>query len=564
MEDLSLYLKICASVLLLSLVALTIWICLLKEAPQRNQLYFELSFFTLLLACLIISRYPYLSNNIELNPDEGQMIAQGMKYLKDFLPWRSVDGTTSGPLNTYVIMWPCLFGIKINYCTARLTGLVLIFLSLVLNQKLLAKIIGFQWSLVITLQAGFFYVTSNINDLVSYSSENLPVFFISLLLLASYHLCLNPKPFIAVVSGLVAGAIPFSKLQAIPEDVIIFFISAFYLLLKNRNFSMLKIATCYVLGLMTIPLIIITPVFCFGYINDFYIRYILENITYHNSNAFNLSDLIKLLFFSNTEFISCFLAVLLATSLISASIFYFSHILRSTVYGYITVAIIPIFLLLVSLYSIFRTGQPFGHYVHFIIFPLLLVESAFVYIFHQSSISTDSISIPCESLLQIQTTITTFIVFTTFLSISSFSIFNRYNHGVFDLKDDIVDFLKKSTHEGDTLAVWGWTPSLFVYSGLVPGTRDIIGHRVLTPGKHFYYFQKCFLEDITKSKPVYIIDTSNISYCNEWPADQAHEITSSQHIKLFLDNNYTDFGTINSLGKTGKLYKLKSTSGEFR
>ena len=51
----------------------------------------------------------------ELNVDESQMLSQGMKFLVDPMPWRSVDGATSGPLNSYIISLLLLVGISPGY-----------------------------------------------------------------------------------------------------------------------------------------------------------------------------------------------------------------------------------------------------------------------------------------------------------------------------------------------------------------------------------------------------------------------------------------------------------------
>ena len=56
-----------------------------------------------LIGALFLLRLPSLLLPFEFNPDESQMLAQGMKFLVDPVPWRAVDTTTSGPINSWLI-----------------------------------------------------------------------------------------------------------------------------------------------------------------------------------------------------------------------------------------------------------------------------------------------------------------------------------------------------------------------------------------------------------------------------------------------------------------------------
>ena len=49
-------------------------------------------------------RWPFLLVASEFNPDESQLIAGTITLAHDPVFWRSVDGTTSGPLNFYVLL----------------------------------------------------------------------------------------------------------------------------------------------------------------------------------------------------------------------------------------------------------------------------------------------------------------------------------------------------------------------------------------------------------------------------------------------------------------------------
>ena len=67
-------------------------------------------FFLLVFGALLVLRLPQIKWNAEVNPDESQMLAQAMRLLSHPVPWRDMDSTTSGPLNTMWLSLPMYFG----------------------------------------------------------------------------------------------------------------------------------------------------------------------------------------------------------------------------------------------------------------------------------------------------------------------------------------------------------------------------------------------------------------------------------------------------------------------
>ena len=75
-----------------------------------------------LLVMLWVGRWPTLFVTREYNPDEGFLIPGAMSLRHDFVFRRSVDGTTSGPLNFYALMPTGWLVGEDSYFGARLTG----------------------------------------------------------------------------------------------------------------------------------------------------------------------------------------------------------------------------------------------------------------------------------------------------------------------------------------------------------------------------------------------------------------------------------------------------------
>src|ERR1700731_3662244 len=72
------------------------------------------------MATFILCRLPVIGLNSALNPDESQLIANASKFMTDMNTWRSVDTTSSGPINSFVLMWANALGGS-SFVTARLT-----------------------------------------------------------------------------------------------------------------------------------------------------------------------------------------------------------------------------------------------------------------------------------------------------------------------------------------------------------------------------------------------------------------------------------------------------------
>ena len=72
---------------------------------------------------VLLFRWPTFSL-MECDPDESQAIAGAMRLAQDPVFWRSIDGTTHGPLLYYPLLLPKMIGLNIDYGAARLVGLL--------------------------------------------------------------------------------------------------------------------------------------------------------------------------------------------------------------------------------------------------------------------------------------------------------------------------------------------------------------------------------------------------------------------------------------------------------
>ena len=209
------------------------------ESPTSNRnAFFGIRLDILAPAILVILvsilRLPFLLWPHEMNPDESQMLSQAMKYLVDPVPWRGVDGTSGGPLNSYLISIFLLWGVKPGYIFVHLLADVLVCLQLVVAYRTLLRIVsiaGAMWGVLpMMLCLGF---TSNF-DFLHYSSELLPALFLAV----GFHLfavlvrsgregSASRFPIRLFFCGLALGMVPWCKLQALPvAGVLVLAVSA--------------------------------------------------------------------------------------------------------------------------------------------------------------------------------------------------------------------------------------------------------------------------------------------------------------------------------------------------
>jgi hypothetical protein len=145
----------------LVIVAIALYPVLRKGDFTSKDWWKTFGAFSLTLAfALPIWRLRSLLYNGEINVDESQILAQALKYLSDPLPWRSVVGGSSGPLNTWILLWAPLLGLKLSYLIARITSLLCAFATLTGCALALREIAGSRLAILLTLPATTFLLST--------------------------------------------------------------------------------------------------------------------------------------------------------------------------------------------------------------------------------------------------------------------------------------------------------------------------------------------------------------------------------------------------------------------
>jgi hypothetical protein len=249
----------------LTVLAALAWIYV-RGVPR----FFNFSFCFVSLAVLVFIRWPIIQYNAPLNPDEGQMIANAMNYARDFLPFRSVDSTTSGPLNSMVLMWPYAFGGAVTFVSIRITGLALLagawlFVFAALSRTSQLGRFGASGGLML------FLISAGNPDYNAYSSEQLSIFLICFSFFVVLRLDANGRTSDALLfaAGAALGAIPFCKMQGTPVAVVAGVYLLLLILLRSEGPRIIRVATL-VIGCMLPSILLLVPLALVGELHQFW------------------------------------------------------------------------------------------------------------------------------------------------------------------------------------------------------------------------------------------------------------------------------------------------------
>jgi hypothetical protein len=397
----------------------------------------------------------------ELNPDEGQWVAQANNFLADpvfwvqyFMPTNWSRVLTVLPLSLAGIMGDETIG----YGAARVicVGMwaLFCFLTYVSMRLVFDRSTGLWISVLVTIIVSSF----SIHDFVAYNSE-LPAITLCMVAFSLFAAATKHQHRMAIYFGvgLTLAAIPFAKEQAIfiavaLEAIILFYIGTekrvrpiVWLLLGNFAAAILLLGPYVFFGTYEQVLLCIQITFEYG-----------KAGLYHSSETW-LSVLAKVC----SQFLHTELRVLLVGSTIlvpALSIRWLKNGLRLDKlqrFAYLS----GVVLFAVTIHAVVYPGNHFTHYSLLLVFPSVLLFGCAIHW------ALD------------RTTVNTRVVLFTL----AFMVFDRHHihEAVPELKakngnnieSSWVNEIRNLAEPGDRMVVWGWDNSCFVKAGLLQGSR---------------------------------------------------------------------------------------------
>ena len=509
------------------LAAVLVLVCL---RPKSNQLFLFLGL--LLIAAM---RLPIVVFNYELNPDESQIISHALTLRQNPIFWQSVDGTTIGPIDIYLLTLVKIFGGNIDYSIAHAAALGCSLVSLLFFFLSIRNFFNESTAKLTILPVVLFLAFTQETDFIHYTSEQVPLVLLtaSLWLSSVIHKG-NTLKWPVFLLGLILGMIPFAKLQASLQAVYLG-MGVFIILLQRHQ---IKSIFTLILGGIYFPILVFTFLISFGLLPSFIEFYIKGNLVYASSgNTKNVfSQFVDILILS-PDFLK-YLSSICVLILVGA--FSIRKSLDKWLLGFLFGWV------LVSIYAITKSGNPFVHYLNLLLYPLALLGAFFVYYIQKPSLKIATAFIP-------------FLIWSVFFIPQTLKKkpLNLYvsttNHTL--QQSEVAKKILEYARPDDMLVVWGWACRYYVETQLAEGTAENHTERCIYEHPMKPNYRKRFIADMLRNRPAVFIDA--VGKNSVWVQDtttQGHQ--NFPELKDFIASNYTLKATVDEV----KIYILNERS----
>lgn len=501
-----------------------------------------------IFVAVIGSRLPGIRCPVELNPDESQLMVQALRYADDMLPWRSVDGTTSGPLNSWFVLLVRTLGLPFTYsCLHAVSALLLgvIVATSYLTVRLFSPMRQAVWvGFVGTLAVAF----SSAGDFMHFSTEHVP----ATMLAAATYGCVwvlkknTPTLPVLLVAAFLAGLVPWAKLQGVPVAGIV---GAFALWLAVRRDGDSSgplgplVRGALVVGAGLLPsLLILVPVWRGGVLSTFWDSYVVSGFGY--AGPFGLEEIYSrsVRLFLESEFRGMIVSSLAAAGVMVGALVG-SRTFRLEAFERRLVAFSVLGAGAAGLCCI-RSSYNLGHYQIWLIGPLMLSVGALFFVVARAFASSANgtlrrwVSFGLAASLAAPTLTHAFANWADGESARS-----RLATSTRDAERVPQKILgravREATPSAKTMAVWGWMPSLYLETGYSCTTRHAIGHFLIDPVPRREQLRATFMQDIRAAKPDVIVDAVAHG-CFPWFWDlRVSGLESFPEFATYVNENYT-------------------------
>ncbi len=462
-------------------------------------------FAALLFSVLFAWRWPFLLSAQELgNPDESQLVAGAITLKHDPVFYRSVDGTTSGPLNFYAQFPTHYMGVPLDYFNARLTGLLLVWSGFLCTQALLASAYGTALARLAPTTGVLFLATTTDTDFIHYSSEHVSLLLIPLgwWLLWRHREAPRPRRPSAgwLLAAVTAGLLPWAKLQSSLFAAALMAWAA-WMLWRNPQLAWPQRVRQYawMAGAALLPSVLaLSALAATGQIEHFFRSYILENIDFVGGIDLPVADIVRHLAFicSFTWQFPVYLGVVLALLVAGAAGLAVNR-LRPDAFWYL-----GLFLTLTAVATVLAPKRAHQHYLLYLVPPLTVWLGATL---GQLWLRAPAL-LPVRRMIALGTIIAVEAIVGWRPTDGHSFMYGRLLHDWREPRTEISKMIREIAQPGDTIAMWGWQPWIFAETGLPHGTRDSHSKSQLESRRQKDYFRMRFLADMKRNKPTFFVD----------------------------------------------------------
>ena len=462
----------------------------------------------LLALAIVAARWPTIFVHAELNPDESQLFAGALGLMHDPVPWRGADNTTSGPLNSYVLIPLILLGLDSAYAAARIISVLLLIVSTSCWYLTVKAVRGSLVALSLSLPFVAWLCFVGAYDLLStpdfahYSSELLPIALLSVAVWTLNHFKRAPIAAPAL-GGFALGCVPFAKLQAAPLASFVSAALAVYILVKRRRHlgSLIALIACGAV----MPLLIALPLLLTRTVEDAWRSYVISALDI-SVRPLSMSEFASYAVgFPSLNWAFAALAVIalgnFSTRYFRDRVLRHERVLLFGVTGYAIIAVL----------AISKAGNPWGHYLLFLLHPGILLAGvmsapsgtatlwqrslhAVANLIKRSKLSSLGLAFgfACSAALLLM-----------FLIRAPEAVRLRLRH-----PDPIVRILEPIIRTDDHIAVWGYMPKYYALTRTRPSTREAITQFQAWNGPQQAYYRKRYMSDLRRQPPNVFVDAS--------------------------------------------------------
>jgi len=449
----------------------------------------------------------------ELNRDESQMAAQAMRYSQDLTPWRSVEGETNGPLDSWLLLAAHGLGMPLNYRALHVLAALCLAATLLATYAAGRQLVG-ETAALAGLAAGTWWIAwAPVEDFVHYSSELLPGLLLALAVLAvsrARQAAPGPDWRLGVAAGILLGLSPWAKLQAGPLALVLGLWAVADGLVGNSEPPSVRrrYAAALIAGAILPSAILLAWVIGAGAWEEFWRIYIVGGIYHGRSRPWamhvrNFEDLV--LWRANSPWI--WDAAILATgALWLRGRHVWKEVPRS-------VLVLAFLWLGAGIFVALRPITQWEHYALFLLPPLILASSLFakVLIGDEAGGRGDPLARRGWLVLAVGVLplpVANFFHYHYFRAAQAMASSKQAFAGQIVLAQAVRHFVP----EPKSLAVWGWKPSLYVDLGLPPATRNAVCAFLTDGNPNQEFLREAFMRDLEKSKPEVIVDVEDYVY----------------------------------------------------
>lgn len=498
-----LYFGVCViltlAVVLLALLPMTRW-------TSHPIVRWAAPFLLLMLALMLAARWPGFHYPKAFEVDEAQIVAAAMALAEDPVFFRSVDGASSGPLVVYPLLLPQLFGFSPSLFSSRFIGVCITFGGVVAIYLGLRRIFDEKTARLTAIAGALFFAFSNFWNYVHYNSELLVAGWCAAGAACLFYLIAGPDKRMstarkaACLGGFLLSLVPFTKLQSVPQALLIGVLLASLLIWRSWGFglrSSIESVVLLIAATVVFPAAFLLTMWVAGIWDYFWGSYVMNNFGYRSTSEMDYRLVVEQLIAGGDDLwnwlpgLLAFGAIAFIPAMLCCKRFAPGYLLAA--------AGLAIFAMTVL--SVLIPGRPFYHYLLLLPFPAAMLAGVLLgCLLKDSRQWVRGFAVVGFVLLAIAPGL-----WAEFRNPDTWAGSARaWADAPLDPVSQRLVELRESPD--DRLLVWGWMPYFHVYTGMLQSHRMSISAPLFGVQHRRQFYRQAFLHDLEKTRPGWIVD----------------------------------------------------------